>query len=245
MFCEINYHLFSDWAENEDSLVAMTIVNPHPAVTQICSCCYVVGMQGEIQRLNASLAVQLCKIFVDRYSDRLKWTTLTFGRCTLKPSALSPTFIEGMFWDDFRSLFTGLCSPYMETLSHCMPSTIRLWSVLITVLWSQNFSLFSIQLTCSYFKQPKHSLTFDFPSRTSMTTLSLSRPSLMLYISLRSTPTSLTASLLPSLPPCLLPCLSPESLVSYVYHYFVHILITTLFTRTSRSIQVSMARKVP
>ena len=40
------------------------------------------GLQGDVQQLNASIAVQMCKIFMDRVNDRGKWSQLPPGGAT-------------------------------------------------------------------------------------------------------------------------------------------------------------------
>ncbi|KAF6037837.1 FPGS [Bugula neritina] len=54
------------------------------------------GLSGDVQQKNASLAVQLSRIFMERQADRRKWTTPTHGRCTLPLVSLSSQYMQGL-----------------------------------------------------------------------------------------------------------------------------------------------------
>ena len=42
----------------------------------------VAGLDGDVQQLNAGIAVQMCKIFIDRMNDRGKWSQIPPGGAT-------------------------------------------------------------------------------------------------------------------------------------------------------------------
>lgn len=54
------------------------------------------GLEGEVQLLNASLAVQLSNIFIERFKDPINWTRITSGECVLPLVKLDKQMICGL-----------------------------------------------------------------------------------------------------------------------------------------------------
>ncbi|XP_067940728.1 folylpolyglutamate synthase, mitochondrial-like isoform X2 [Watersipora subatra] len=90
---------------------AVTINQPDPSANQILSSCasevgcplYIaspinttLGVDGEVQQLNAGIAVQLARLFIDRMGDRKKWCQTACVPTVLPGPTLDPLFKKGL-----------------------------------------------------------------------------------------------------------------------------------------------------